>query len=253
MTPLRAKAARFHQPNKVPMPSTVFTNSLAITCLATWLLPPCVAYAQSGVGQVAAEATVFESAPDRNSGGYDNICVGNHDGLVTTRRAFARFTLPSIPQGSTVTRVVYNFTQVQVRQMGVGSPKTANLELRRVEADWVEGTGLFLSSSCGGGDTVPGINWANAPPVQAAASADVFLPSTINTPIIIDTDIGNADDGLIVDAQAWVDNPATNFGWEYRLAEESVLDNARRLLPGSVTVHWTVPPLNFADGFESAP
>jgi hypothetical protein len=50
-----------------------------------------------------------------------------------------------------------------------------------------------------------------------------------------------------------VDNPAGNFGWDYRVAEEVTLDNARLLSPGSITIHWTVPPLDFEDGFETLP
>jgi hypothetical protein len=50
--------------------------------------------------------------------------------------------------------------------------------------------------------------------------------------------------------QAWVDSPGDNFGWEYRITEEDVLDNARRLLPCSFTIYWQAQ-LNFSSGFES--
>lgn len=226
-------------------------GAAAILLAGSILFAP-VAMGQSGVAPVVAEATIFELPPDTNAGGYDNICVGNLDGFVLTRRAFARFGLPEIPPGATVTRVVYNFTQERVRSMGAGAPRTANLELRRVEGAWVEGEGTLNAASCGGGDDVPGVNWDNAPPVAGAPSAVVFLPTTGNTGITIDTDNGSADDGLIADVQAWVDDPAENYGWEYRITEEDVLDNARRLLPGSMTIFWTAP-LAFEDGFENLP
>jgi hypothetical protein len=62
--------------------------------VAQALLAPGEGHAQSGVATVAAEATIFENPSGANAGGYDNICVGNLDGFVLTRRAFARFDLP---------------------------------------------------------------------------------------------------------------------------------------------------------------
>ncbi len=207
------------------------------------------AWAQSGVASAAAEATIFEQPSGWNAGGYATICVGNLDGFVITRRAFVRFDLPAIPAGAVVTRVVYQFTQVRVRHMGAGAPKSATLELRRVEETWEEGAGIRVTAACGGGSEVPGVTWANAPAVQADASATAPLSSAGGTSSI-DTDSGSANDGLIADVQAWVDNPAGNFGWEYRIAEEDVLDNARLVEPGSFTVFWTLG-LEFEDGFES--
>lgn len=82
-----------------------------------------------------------------------------------------------------------------------------------------------------------------------AAAVLAPLPA-FGTAVTFDTDIGSANDGLIADVQAWVDDPAVNFGWEYRISEEDELDNARLLSPGSITVHW-VAQLEFEDGFES--
>lgn len=218
-----------------------------------WLVAP--AYAQSGIGPVAAEATIYEDAAEANGGGYSQYCVGNLAAVSSTRRGLARFTLPAIPEGSTITRVVYNFTQVRVRFMGAGAPKTANLDLRRVEEPWVEGTGTFLSAPCGGGGDSPGVSWADAPATQTDPSASVFLPATDGAQITIDTNIGNADDGLITDVQAWLDGPGSNFGWLFRVQEEGVVDNARLIAPGSITVHWTPPPPDvlFMHGFETLP
>ena len=97
---------------------------------------------------------------------------------------------------------------------------------------------------------MPGVNWDNAPAVAATPSGGAFLPTTEGLPIAIDTSTGSANDGLIADVQLWLDDPSANFGWEYRIVEEDVIDNARRLLPGSITVFWTAP-LEFEDGFES--
>lgn len=193
--------------------------------------------AQSGVATVAAETSVYEDQPNDNGGSYSLYCIGNH-ATNATRRGYARFSLPAIPAGAVITRVVYNFTQNRVRTMG-GGPRTANIEIRRVTESWVEGTGVQGGGPCGGGSVVAGVTWNSRPGVSAALSATEFLPATNLTEISIDTDIGDDDDGLIADVQTWADNPGLNFGWAFRVTEEDVADNARRMQPGSITIHWT--------------
>lgn len=195
-------------------------------------------HAQSGVATVAAEASIFEDQPDDNAGSYSLYCIGNQD-TDETRRAFVKFTLPAIPDGATITRVVYEFEQDRVRGQGAG-PLTADMEMRRALENWEEGSGVQGGGPCGGGSIVAGVTWNSAPNVSASLSATEFLPATNNTQITIDTDVGDDDDGLIADIQAWVDSPATNFGWEYRVADEGAADNARRMDPGSMTIHWVV-------------
>lgn len=209
----------------------LFVNSILIVSQS--------ALAQSGVATVAAETSIFEEQADDNAGSYSLYCIGNLD-TDETRRAFVSFSLPAIPSGALITRVVYEFVQDQVRSQGAG-PLTADLEMRRALADWQEGSGVQGGGPCGGGSEVAGVTWNTAPGVSGTISATEFLPATNNTSITIDTDIGGDDDGLIDDIQAWVDNPASNFGWEYRVADEGVADNARRMQPGSMTIHWTVP------------
>ncbi len=195
-------------------------------------------------------ATVYENQAANNGGIYGEICVGNLAGTAATRRAFVRFDLPAIPPGAIVTRVVYELTQIRPRGLCGTCPKTANLEMRRVLGDWEEGLGGLNNAACGGGTNVPGIDWNSAPGAETSASAVEFLPAGFSLPITIDTDVGDDDDGLIVDIQAWIDNPSSNYGWEYRVLEEDTADNARLLGPGSITVYWTTG-LDFADGFES--
>ena len=195
--------------------------------------------AQSGVATVAAEASIFEDQPNDNGGSYSLYCIGNLD-TDETRRAFVSFSLPAIPSGATITRVVYEFEQDRVRSQGAG-PLTANIEMRRALQDWQEGSGVQGNGPCGGGSQVAGVTWNSAPNVSGTVSATEFLPATNDTMITIDTDIGSDDDGLIDDVQAWVDSPGTNFGWEYRVAAEGTADNARRMAPGSMTIHWTEP------------
>ena len=196
------------------------------------------AQSASGSGTITAEATIYEEAASTNGGGYSSVCVGN---LSTnrTRRGYVRYTLPAIPSGSTITRVVLTFRQERVRFRGTG-PKTATLQLRRVLSAWTEGTGVAAQAACGGGANVPGINWANAPSVSGLDSGAEALSTTNGTLATFDTDVGTDDDGLIVDVQSWVDG-ADIHGWRVVVAEENSSDNARLMTPGVLTVHWTPP------------
>ncbi len=204
-----------------------------------FVVAPQRALAQSGVATVAAEASVYEEQANDNGGSYSLFCIGNHD-INATRRAFVRFTLPDIPSGATITRVVYEFEQDRVRSQGAG-PLTANIEMRKALQSWQEGSGVQGNGPCGGGSQVPGVTWNSAPNISNVISATEFLPATNGAIITIDTDVGSNDDGLIDDVQGWVDSPGTNFGWEYRVAEEGTADNARRMEPGSMTIHWNDP------------
>lgn len=216
------------------------------------LMMPGLVFAQSGNASIVAEATVFENESDENGGIYGEICIGNLSGTSATRRAFVLFDPPAIPDNAVVTRVVYEFTQIRPRSMCGNCPLSANIELRRVLEEWEEGLGGLSNAACGGGSNQPGVTWNTRPNTSATVSATEFMSSETGVDITIDTDIGSDDDGLIADIQAWVDNPDSNYGWEYRVTEESTADNARLLNPGTLTVFWgTNPELDFEDGFES--
>ncbi len=207
--------------------------------------------AQSGVATVVGEATIYEELGDHNGGGDVHYCIGNHD-TGETRRGFLRFDLPEIPPGSVITRVVYDFTQNRVRRQCVVC--TATMVMRRVTESWQEGTGSGPGAGpCGEGQAVAGVTWDNQPGV-GDVSATESLPATDKTDITIDTEVGSDDDGLIADVQGWVDGGFSNFGWRIQVSEEATADNARRMEPGSMTIHWMEPsPLDFEDGFEDLP
>lgn len=225
-----------------------------IRAIGSILLILCAASEPSRAGSdvvpIADEANVYEDEAGNNGGADIETCVGNQGPLSNTRRAFVRYLPPPAPENTSVERVVLQVLQLRVRRQGVGSPKTATLQVRRVSADWSEGFGSGPDGGpCGGGSNVPGVDWTGQP-ATSAFSADAFLPSTDDTSIVIDTDDGSADDALIADVQSWVDNSATNFGWRLSVLEEGTTDNARSLLPGTLTIYWSDPDVLFADGFE---
>ncbi|GAB5547708.1 MAG: hypothetical protein SangKO_074680 [Sandaracinaceae bacterium] len=195
----------------------------------------------TGSGAVAAEATIYENATGNNGGSYSEICVGNLGSTGSTRRAFVRYSLPSIPSSAIITRVRLSLTQDLVRLMGAGAPKSATLQLQRVTGSWSEGAGGGFTRSCGGGADVAGVDWAGAPSVSGTTSSTEPLSNVAGAAITIDTDVGTNDDQLIADVQAWVSGSATNNGWRLTIAEEGTVDNARSITPGALSVEWLLP------------
>ncbi len=209
--------------------------------------------AQAGDATIAGDTTVYENQPDNNGGLDSEVCIGNLAVTTSTRRGFIRYALPAMPAGATIERVVLNLLQDRVRTNG--GPLGATLELRRVTADWVEGAGSGPPGGpCGGGSAVPGLDWATQPTVAAFPSGIRSLPTTNLFVVTLDTDIGTANDGLIGDVQAWVDNGATNFGWRLAVQEEGTANNARAIVPIGLTIHWSDPgDIIFGSGFEPPP
>lgn len=206
-------------------------------------------YAHEGQAVLTDETTVYEEQADNNSGGDTQVCIGNQE-TTATRRAFIRYTLPAIEAGSTIYRVVWSVFQDRVRSQD-GGPLAATLQVRRVTADWVEGTGSGGGGGpCGGGENVAGVDWSSQPAVAVADSATAALSAENEVNVIIDT--ANGNDALIDDVQAWFDSGATNFGWRLAVVEEETANNARALLPGILTIYWTPPEedILFSDGFE---
>lgn len=223
---------------------------LRLFALVPFLFGPADLHAHDAPAVLAGEATVYENEADNNGGGDSEVCIGNI-ATTATRRAFVRYTLPEIPAGSTVYRVVWGIFQDRVRSQGDG-PLAATLRVRRVTAAWVEGEGSGGGMGpCGGGENVAGVDWATQPTVAAADSTTAALSADNAVSVVIDTNTGH--DGLIADVQAWVDNGATNLGWRLAVVEEGTPDNARALTPGTLTIYWTPPDEDqlFADGFET--
>lgn len=227
-----------------------------LTILVVALLGSTNTLAQSAsmVAPVAAEATVYESQPGNNGGGYSRVCVGNVGSSTATRRALVRYDLSGIPEGAVVTRVELVYRQVRVRDMGAG-PVAATLEIRRATENWTEGSGGISMAACGGGSASAGVTWNTMPAVMASPSASAAMPTADAFDIVIDTDTGAANDALINDVQGWLDGTFDNSGWMLRVNEENAADNARLVSTRTLTIHYTVdvePVFNVNAGLNDA-
>ncbi len=135
----------------------------------------------------------------------------------TERRAVLHFDVSSIPAGSTI--VAATVTLHQNRVAGGSSPSDL-FGLRRITADWGEGTSDGGTSEGGGGPATPNdatwcerfyqvAQWANLggdfiSPASATIAVGTTSPASY---------VWGPTAGLAADVQGWVDAPASNFGW----------------------------------------
>ncbi len=135
-----------------------------------------------------ADAYVDSANPTQNYGSATTLYVGSQTASVAGRALF-RFNLSSLP-----TNAIVDSASFQAYLASTSStPATLSVGVYRITIDWTES----------------GVNWANQPPVTSIDKSN----GVGTTPQYYDWDVT----GL---AQAWVENPATNFGLELRSETE---------------------------------
>lgn len=166
---------------------------------------------------------IINGANVNNSNGGAPAFFSGTDGNSAIHRALISFDFSTIPAGSTITDVRLTLTLGQVAS---GGATTATIGLFGVTKNWGEGTansgiagiaGSGAGVAAGAGDATwnaaafPGTLWATPGGDHAvAASASLFLPNnTVNNSF---TWLSTPQS--VADVQGWLDNPATNFGWE---------------------------------------
>jgi len=175
------------------------------------------------------DTSIFQNNVNNAGGGGPGLFAGTN-GSNSPRRALISFDLSSIPAGSTITNVQLTLTLGQVAGMG---PDTATIGLFALTRNWGEGAANSGVSGIGGsgngaaagtGDATwnaamfPGTVWTTAGGDHApAVSASLLLETrTLETRF---TWLSTPQ--LIADTQGWLNNSATNFGWEIINAVES--------------------------------
>ncbi len=202
--------------------------SHAIACSVP-LVAVCAALADQATFGTVRDNTLYQSSLDNplsNGSGPGMYCGKNGGGLI--HRALMKFDIAStIPAGSTI-------TAVSLRLQCMQSPNSTNrsCSLYRVLADWGEGISV-ASGGGGGGDvagpgdatwhsrfhqtlTDPSVPWTTPGGDYTGVSSATTTVAGMNTAYTWGTTAQ-----MVADAQAWLDNPATNFGWMLRGVETS--------------------------------
>jgi len=198
--------------------------------------------AQSIILTSVADTTLIESAPDNNLGGASMVNAGTtQTSLPPNRnRGLFRFDLTGqLPRGSRIARVDF---VVEV----TGQPKdgfaSSSFGLHRVLKPWGEGAkmspepthpGLGAPATAGEATwncrfalstnnwTIPGGAATND--FAAEVSAETVIYGIGDSPYTF-----FSTPALVADAQTWLDDPATNFGWMLICQAEQANFTARR-------------------------
>jgi hypothetical protein len=167
--------------------------------------------------------TIYSEGGAVSNGQFAHLFAGRTT-LEPLRRALLKFDVSTIPPGSTVTAVS---VRMRCTMSSFINPTTATFTLRRVTADWGEAAsasdppgGLGAPAVSGdatwterffdqgqpwttaGGD-FSGVTSASFTLLAAQACTDA-APVTINV---------SSTPQLVNNVQAWVNSPASNFGW----------------------------------------
>jgi hypothetical protein len=199
---------------------TLALIGIAVSTLST--------YASANVITLPAQKdnTIFSDANSLSNGAGDYIFAGTTSSGFT-RRALIQFDLSSVPAGSTINSVQLVLTM----SMSIIGPEV--VELHRASASWGEGTSDAPGAE-GGGDP--------ATPNDATWSDRFYLVSQWTTPggdfapaVSSAVSVGSTGNYTwpstsvsVADVQGWVANPATNFGWLIKTADEVSTPTAKR-------------------------
>lgn len=177
-------------------------------------------------GTVAADQLTFVASKDNTlyqdpEGGASNgqgptMYVGR-TAQGATRRSLIAFDLGFIPPGSTITNVTMTVRVTRTRSGA--TPVT----LHRVLADWGEGSSNAGTPGGGGSNSRPGdATWLHrfySNTLWTTVGGDFSPTSSASTSVGGEGAYTWSSAGMTTDVQAWVDNPAANFGWLMRGSE----------------------------------
>ena len=202
---------------------------LAAASFAGSLLLQQAAFADSVSLAPVKDNTLYESSTGSFSNGAGEFLFCGRVATGEIRRGLLAFDIASnIPAGSTITRARLRLHLSRTLPVGAVSCR-----LHRVLADWGEGTSNAGGGGGGGAVSTPGdATWIHTffPGAFWAATGGDF-DATASAVGALDQ-IGSYDlgptSGMAADVQAWLDSPASNFGW-ILLGDESTAPTAKRL------------------------
>jgi len=176
-----------------------------------------------------ADTTLHQKFPDNNVGGHFDFAAGGVASGETTR-ALIRFSLDgAIPRGAQITAAKLT---VRVTKAPSNGGSNSIFELRRVTRSWSEGT---KSSASGEAATSGETTWNSRFHPDAAWSAGGGIGADFAGQVSAALEISGrtaytfaSTSNLVADAQFWLDNLQSNFGWVLMSRDEATPETARR-------------------------
>jgi hypothetical protein len=175
------------------------------------------------------DATIFENNVNNGSGAGNGLFSGTNGAQNSPRRALIAFDVAgNVPAGSLIQSA--QLTLVLGQFPNVGAQPTSTVGLHRVTSDWGEGTtqqqvppndtfgGLGQGSPATEGDVTWNARFfsATTPTLWNAPGGDfdaTISASTVVTRTLLSGYMWGSTAALVSDAQGWLDNPPSNFGW----------------------------------------
>ena len=201
---------------------------IAICILVTQL-----AWAQSTTVSLTptADNSIFEDVNGALSNGVGTGLFAGPTQSGAIRRAFILFDLSEIPAGSTIESVTLTLNKTKVR----GGAGEQPIFVHKALASWGEGTSNSSGSQGGGGGAnstandatwlhrfFPDTLWGTPGGDFAETASATATTNASNTETV-----AFSSEELVADAQSWIDDPASNFGWTV-LGNEGTDGSARR-------------------------
>ena len=197
----------------------------------------------------AKDNTLFEESAANSNGGGDFLFAGLTN-RGDRRRALLSFDIAaSVPAGATVTAVTLTLRQSRT----ISGSHTVSLH--RMQAGWGEAGSNAGGQEGGGAGAQNGdATWSHAvfaATPWAAPGGDFAAGESASAAVGgSGQDYGWSGAGLVSDVQAWLDDPAQNFGWAL-LGDEGANASAKRFnsrensdTPPTLTVEFDPPPAN---------
>lgn len=213
--------------------SLVFLSSLALPFSASAETLILKQGLNSYVG--TADTSIFQDTSSNSSGGFSNLFLGKTK-TGSPRRILIRFDLAGVlPPGATITSATLQF------YTEFGRPEdVVNATLHAITTPWNEGDNqlkdgdnLGQGSPAESGDATwnhssfSGSSWTTPGgdfnPTATASGIAGFPDSYFQL----------SSPGMVIDLQAWLANPATNYGW--LIKGENASGNAKRYYSSEAT------------------
>jgi len=186
-----------------------------------------------------ADTSLYEGKPDFNLGGTTLLAGTNQ--LNSVGRALFRFDLGSLPAAAVVTSVqVLNYCTRQPDPDQHTGPVESDFSLHRMLVSWGEGSG---SGATGSVAMVGDATWNNRHTVGISWGAGGSLNGTdFASDSSATTTVGNvgpyawgSSTELINDAQGWLADPSSNFGFMLMSQDENSPGSGRRFASKEVS------------------
>jgi hypothetical protein len=183
-----------------------------LTALLLFAMLPSAALADTVILPAAKDNTIYEDTFGQYSNGQGIYLYTGKTGTELLRRALIAFDLSSIPANATVTGAI-----LTLRANRTGPEIPGDISLRKVLADWGEGASDAGTPGGNGAESALGdATWIHTffdTAFWTTPGGDFSSTASASTAVDQPGDYTWSGSGLVADVQAWVSNPATNFGW----------------------------------------